>query len=196
MNAPSPVSLSPQMIAILAKSKQVMNKSLNDKPIINKNVQESVNEAYSYDTTTYDERDERDPEYAQHAPSEIVMPQNFDREHIMASKLPQNIKEAMINNPIAKVNPLGVSQEVIEAINPNSRKSPAPQPRQVVNENRVQNNSDMITISRSELQEMINTSLMTFLKTNYEKALTESAITKTINLLIKEGKITVKKKIT
>jgi hypothetical protein len=35
---------------------------------------------------------------------------------------------------------------------------------------------------------------MNFLKSSYEKKLTESAITKTINLLIKEGKITTKKK--
>jgi hypothetical protein len=45
--------------------------------------------------------------------------QNFSREHIMASKLPQNIKEAMINRPIDKPS-MGTSfsAEDIEEINP------------------------------------------------------------------------------
>jgi hypothetical protein len=114
----------------------------------------------------------------------------------MASKLPANIKEAMIKNPIARPSMSGVlTQDVIEAINPNARKS-APQPRQMVSEARTTQpvDSDLITISRSELKEIMNETLVNFLKTNYEKSLTEAAITKTINLLIKEGKIGVKKK--
>lgn len=196
---PAPVVMTPQMIALLAKSKQVMNKSLNDNPIINKNAAPALSESYVADSTPiYSESDEREPIYNDYAPrpSSVAPPENFSREHIMASKLPANIKEAMIKNPIARASMAGtLSQEAIEAINPNARKA-APQPRQMVSEGRTTKSvdSDLITISRSELKEIMNETLVSFLKTNYEKSLTEAAITKTINLLIKEGKIGVKKK--
>ena len=198
--SPSPVVMTPQMIAILAKSKQVMNKSLADKPIAVKNVAPALSESYAVESTPmYSESDEREPNYNNDyapRPSTIAPPENFSREHIMASKLPANIKEAMIKNPIARPSMTGVmTQDVIEAINPNATRA-TPQPRQIVSEGRVQQpaNSDMITISRTELKEIMNETLVSFLKTNYEKSLTEAAITKTINLLIKEGKIGVKKK--
>jgi hypothetical protein len=196
---PAPVVMTPQMIALLTKSKQVMNKSLNDKPIIVKDVAPALSETYAVDNSPiYNESDEREPNYNDYTPrpSTVAPPENFSREHIMASKLPANIKEAMIKNPIARPSMSGVlTQDVIEAINPNARKS-APQPRQMVNETRTTQpvDSDLITISRSELKEIMNETLVNFLKTNYEKSLTEAAITKTINLLIKEGKIGVKKK--
>jgi hypothetical protein len=41
---------------------------------------------------------------------------------------------------------------------------------------------------------MINEGISTFFKQVYDKTLTEETIKKTINLLIKEGKIGVKKK--
>lgn len=194
---PAPVVMTPQMIALLAKSKQVMNKSLNDKPIVSKHTQE-VSESYNYDSTPiYAESDEREPNYNQYAPTPVSAAplQNFSKEHIMASKLPDNIKEAMIKKPIARAEMTGLSQEAIEAINPTARKA-TPQPRQMVSENRTTQSvdSDLITISRNELKEIMNETLVSFLKTNYEKSLTEAAITKTINLLIKEGKIGVKKK--
>ena len=173
------------------------NKSLNDKPIVSKHTQE-VSESYDYDTTPiYAESDEREPNYNQYAPTPVSAAplQNFSKEHIMASNLPDNIKEAMIKKPIARAEMTGLSQEAIEAINPTARKA-TPQPRQMVSEGRATQpaNSDMITISRTELKEIMNETLVNFLKTNYEKSLTEAAITKTINLLIKEGKISVKKK--
>jgi hypothetical protein len=196
---PAPVIMTPQMIALLAKSKQVMNKSLSDNPITLKNAAPALSETYAVDNSPiYSESDEREPNYNDYSPrpSTVAPPENFSREHIMASKLPANIKEAMIKNPIARPSMGGtLSQEAIEAINPNARKS-APQPKQMVNEGRTTQSvdSDLITISRSELKEIMNETLVSFLKTNYEKSLTEAAITKTINLLIKEGKIGVKKK--
>jgi hypothetical protein len=196
---PAPVIMTPQMIALLAKSKQVMNKSLADKPIPVNNVAPALSESYAVENTPmYSESDERELNYSDYTsrPATIAPPENFSREHIMASKLPANIKEAMIKNPIARPSMGGtLSQEAIEAINPNARKA-TPQPRQIVSEGRITqpSNSDLITISRSELKEIMNETLVSFLKTNYEKSLTEAAITKTINLLIKEGKIGVKKK--
>lgn len=188
---PAPVNLS-ALKNILAKSKQVMNKVENISPSAPKNTQR-VNES-QYSNVGYDEKDEREPEYQQYSPSSEPAPlQNFSREHIMASNLPQNVKEAMINKPIAKVSMANTSfsLEDVQDINPRTQ----PQ-RQVVNEGRPAqvSNSDLITISRGELKEIMNETLVNFLKSSYEKSLTEAAITKTINLLIKEGKIGVKKK--
>ena len=169
---PAPVVMTPAMIALLAKSKQVMNKSLNDKPIVNKNTQ-SVTEAIAYDNSPiYSESDEREPNYNNEyeaAPAAVAPLQNYSAEHIMASKLPANIKEAMIKKPIARVGTQGLSQDVIDAINPSAKKQ-VPQPRQIVNENRQipqpTQNSDLITISRSELKEIMNETLVNFLKSN------------------------------
>ncbi len=52
----------------------------------------------------------------------------------------------------------------------------------------------MVTLSRGELKELINETLINFLKNNYEKNLTETTIKRTINLLIKEGKLGTAKK--
>ena len=69
------------------------------------------------------------------------------------------------------------------------------QDRPIVNENiQRPQGSEMITISKTELKEMINEGINTFFKQVYDKTLTEETIKKTINLLIKEGKITTKKK--
>ena len=200
MNTPAPVVMTPQMIALLAKSKQVMNKSLADKPIAVKNAAPAISESYA--TPIYSESDEREPNYDDYAPrpATIAPPENFSVEHIMASNLPANVKEAMIKNPIARPSMTGaLTQDIIEAINPNARRTaqPVPQQRQMVSEAArpaQRNDSDLITISRSELKEIMNETLVNFLKTNYEKSLTEAAITRTINFLIKEGKIGVKKK--
>ena len=196
---PAPVVMTPAMIALLAKSKQVMNKSLNDKPIVNKNTQ-SVTESVAYDNSPiYNESDEREPNYDEYAsaPAAVAPLQNYSAEHIMASKLPANIKEAMIKKPIARVGTQGLSQDVIDAINPSAKRQ-APQPRQIVNESRqasqVTQNSDLITISRGELKEIMNETLVNFLKSSYDKKITEAAISKTINTLIKEGIISGKKK--
>jgi hypothetical protein len=64
-------------------------------------------------------------------------------------------------------------------------------PRQAINENV---NSDMITISTVDLQNMIDESINRFFKQVYDKTVTEETIKKTINTLIKEGKIQTKRK--
>jgi hypothetical protein len=52
----------------------------------------------------------------------------------------------------------------------------------------------MITISRVDLQNMIDESINRFFKQVYDKTVTEETIKKTINTLIKEGKIQTKRK--
>jgi hypothetical protein len=202
MTQPAPVDIS-ALTGLLANAKKVMDASQQKNPIVSKHTT-TVDESYDkgYSSPTYDARDEREPTYEQAAPKPIAPLQNFSAEHIMASKLPQNVKEAMINRPIEKVSNFAAVNNLSEAeilkINPNAKiAGRTPAPAQIpLQENRSQNsNSDMITISRSELKEIMNETLVNFLKSNYEKTLTEKAITNTINLLIKEGKIVTKKKV-
>ena len=69
-------------------------------------------------------------------------------------------------------------------------------PKQVINEASFpsrSSNSDLITVSKAELKAMINESIVTFLAQSYNKTLSEEVIKKTMNILIKEGKLTLRK---
>lgn len=197
MEIPNQVNLGP-LEALLAKSRLVMNKVENDKPIKQTGVSE-INESKSlqtsYSAPIYDESDEREPEYDSYVPSQgnsFQAPTNYTPEQIMASNLPQNVKEAMLKTPIPRFSspPSNVSVEQISRMT----KTPINEGRKVISE--TSNKSDMITVSKKELKELINETLVTFLKGNYEKTITEATIAKTINLLIKEGKINTKRKTT
>ena len=127
--------------------------------------------------------------------------EDYTDEQVRNSKLPQAIKDAMIKNKIPKATMASSSfslesvSELIEQEKPMGFVKQ--QPRRQVTENIISNNnynSDMITISKTELKSMINESLAQFFKQSYDKTLTEDAIKKTINMLIKEGKISVNKK--
>ena len=118
----------------------------------------------------------------------------YTEEQVKNSKLPQVIKEAMLKNPIPQLQ-MPPSKFSLEDLGDLVEK-PAPRTKKPISENRslVSSNSDMITISRTELKEMINESLVQFLTNAYNKNLTEEVIKRTINTLIKEGKLSVKKK--
>lgn len=202
METPQPVNLA-ALSGILAKSRQVMAKVETDKPV--KQTKGSVM-TEGYDSgygAVYDERDEREPVYENYQyqqPQESTFDptnvQDYTEEQVMKSNLPPNVKEAMLKNRIPRLvaPPSKFTAEDISRITGVPLKQPS-QPRQMVNEN-IQRpmGSDMITISKSELKEMINEGISTFFKQVYDKTLTEETIKKTINLLIKEGKINVKKK--
>lgn len=196
MDTPTPVNLS-ALSGILAKSRQVMAKIDGDKPI----KQSSENRmTESYDNG-YDESDEREPVYenyeAQQGSFDPTNVQDYTEEQVMNSNLPANIKEAMLKNRIPRLSapPSKFTAEDISRITGAPIKKPMA-PKQMVSENiqRPQNSSDMITVSKTELKEMINEGISTFFKQVYDKTLTEETIKKTINLLIKEGKIVTKKK--
>jgi hypothetical protein len=150
-----------------------------------------------YDNTpVYSEADEREPIYEnyQSAPQSAVANSNYTPEQIMASNLPPAIKEAMLNKPIPRLSgpPSKVSAEAIAKLTGATiRKPNEGNPRQVIKEG---TNSDMITINRVDLQNMIDESINRFFKQVYDKTVTEETIKKTINTLIKEGKIQTKRK--
>jgi len=204
---PQPVNLS-ALQGLLAKSKQVMQKVEGDMPTPTR--RESMNESYSniYDSGFYNENDEREPVYESYLPSnpnetEYQAPTDYTAEMVQNSRLPDAIKAIMIAKPIPQVSMTGgVSVEQIARMtrkNLNDTKQ-APQalpPRQQPIRENIQQprgNSEMITISKTELKDMINEGISTFFKQIYDKTLTEETIKKTITTLIKEGIIPTKKK--
>lgn len=183
METPAPVNIN-ALKGILANAKKVMNKV------------ETTNPIELSETTKRQIAMESQEEPIREA---IAAPQGYTREQVMASKLPPAVKEAMIKNPIPQLT-MPPSKFTLEDMSdledvpmtPNKKRTPVTQ----INETQrlTNSNSDLITISRSELNSIINENLAKFFKQSYDKNLTEEAIKKTINMLIKEGKLTIKKK--
>lgn len=198
---PRPVDVN-ALSGILGKARQVMNvvesrepekKASNSKDF---DPRESYNQPMFYDTPVYSEHDEREPIYENYQPASngVIPNNNYTPEQVMSSNLPPAVKEAMLNKPIPRLSgpPSKVSAEAIAKLTGASiRKPNEGRQRQMLSENA---NSDMITISRADLQNMIDESINRFFKQVYDKTVTEETIKKTINTLIKEGKIQTKRK--
>ena len=213
MEIPKPVDLG-ALSGLLAKSKQVMNvvesRAPEKKPEKGRDFdpRESYNQSMFGDdimmrqsqanAQIYSESDEKEPIYETYQSKAQGPVQNLDYtpEQIMASNLPPIVKEAMLKNPIPRLSgpPSKVSAEDIARMTGAKIRTPQSQPQKQRLTESV-DNSDMITVSRGQLQDMINESINTFFKQTYDKTVTEEAIKKTINLLIKEGKIQTKRKI-
>jgi hypothetical protein len=203
MDIPKPVDIG-ALSALLGKAKQVMNVVESRAPEKKQergrdyDPRESYNQSMFDNAPIYNESDEREPiyeNYQQSAPQGVVQNHDYTPEQIMASNLPPIVKEAMLKNPIPRLSgpPSKVSAEDIARLTGAKIRTPQQQQRQVISEGRM--GDDMITISKSQLQDMINESINTFFKQTYNKTITEETIKKTINLLIKEGKIQTKRKI-
>lgn len=187
METPAPVNLS-ALKNILANAKKVMSKvETNDfttghvdaRALTEEGVMELHNEGVTRPAST-----------------PINESHDYTEDQVRNSKLPPAIKDAMLKNKIPKVSLANTSfslNDVSDLVEKPMGLPKTPVTRRQVNENI--NNSDMITISRTELKSMINECLAQFFKQSYDKSLTEDTIAKTINALIKEGKLTVKKKI-
>jgi hypothetical protein len=198
MDTPPPVNLNnPALIALLTRSKKLMEKVENN----------------DYTTGHVDSRALNEDGVRQMQNEGVVRPQSmasnssvsedYTDEQVRNSKLPQAIKDAMINKKIPKASmnnsafSLENVSEMLEQEKPMGfvkQQTRKPVTENVISNNTYSSNSDMITISKSELKSMINESLAQFFKQSYDKTLTEDAIKKTINMLIKEGKISVKQK--
>jgi hypothetical protein len=198
METPAPVNVN-LLKNILAKSKAVMA-AVEDKSPTKKASRQRVDEDYednSYrNQPVYDERDEREPEYKtpslrDYQPNASTQPKMYTAEQVMASNLPQAVKEAMIKNPIPQLQG-PPSKFTLEDMSDLVEK-PVAKPRKQLNEDSKPSN-DMITISKTELKAMINEAIGQFFTQAYNKNLTEAAIKKTISTLINEGKLNVKKK--
>ena len=198
MDTPAPVNIA-ALKGILANAKKVMNKI--EENSVPKNGKKTVRENYddydSYQEPVYNERDEREPNYEQFSPKpqSSMQPQMYTAEQVMSSNLPANIKEAMIKNPIPQLQgpPSSFSLEDLDELveKPQSKfKSPGVPLRESSG-----NHQPQMSIDPNMLKAMVKEAVAEYFKESYEKRITEAAIAKTINLLIKEGKIQTKKKI-
>ena len=114
-----------------------------------------------------------------------------NKEAIMNSKMPESIKKAMLENPIAqpKMGHTFNLDDVSDLID--EKPMPAPTSKvQNVNENIRSNNT--FNVTEDSLRDMIKDVLIEYLAGDYQKTITEGVIKKTINTLIKEGKIKTK----
>ena len=198
---PKPVDVN-ALSGILGKARQVMNVVESREPEQKQkksrdfDPRESYNQSMFDNSPIYSESDEREPIYENHQQnsSGVISNNNYTPEQIMASKLPPAIKEAMLKKPIPRLSgpPSKVSAEAIAKLTGATiRKPNETRPKQRLTESF---DSDMITVSRTDLQNMIDESINRFFKQVYDKTVTEETIKKTINTLIKEGKIQTKRK--
>ena len=119
---------------------------------------------------------------------------DYTAEDIMNSKLPPIVKEAMLKNPIPRPS-MSFSKFSLEGLEDLVEKPIGkPAARQPIRESQRPVNSDMITISKAELNEMIDNRVNSILANMFAKTITEQAIKKTVSTLINEGKLSVKKK--
>jgi hypothetical protein len=200
---PKPVDVSAlERLGILNKAKQVMNVVESREPEKKAtkgrdfDPRESYNQSMFDDSPIYNESDEKEPLYENHQTNTngVISNNNYTAEQIMASNLPPIVKEAMLKNPIPRLSgpPSKVSAEAIAKLTGATIRKPNEiGQRKVLRESE---NSEMITISRVDLQNMIDESINRFFKQVYDKTVTEETIKKTINTLIKEGKIQTKRK--
>lgn len=195
MDTPAPVNLA-ALKGILANAKKVMNKV--EENTVPKGSNKTIREEYnSYQEPIYNESDEREPIYEQFSPQpqSSMQPQMYTAEQVMASNLPPAVKEAMLKNPIPQLQgpPSKFSLEdlgdLIEKPK-NNYKSPGVPLRESSG-----NYQPQMSIDPNMLKEMVKEAVAEYFKESYEKKITEAAIAKTINLLIREGKIQTKKKI-
>lgn len=174
MDVPKPVDLN-RLKSILGGAKQVMDKVNGQSPERSNN---TMVETYSQPVQT---------------------PIDYSEDRINNTKMPDAIKKMMIENPPVAMDmnysfsASDVGELAEKPMNENYK-------RPVVNKQQVNNsNSDLITISVTQLNEMINKAvdarLLDFMTQTFTKSLSEKVISKTVTTLINEGKInTVKKK--
>jgi len=202
MDTPAPVDIN-KLKSILGNAKKIMKAADEKFPEKKANrVTEGLSSTYAPSTPIYDERDEREPEYhtpdmSKYALHEEQNVRDYTEEDVMNSKLPPIVKEAMLKKPIPKAS-LSFSKfslDGLEDLVEKPAQRPTQQPRQINESARKQDwGSGMVTISVDELNEMIDKRVNEVIAKMFVKTLTEQTVKKTVNTLINEGKLNVKKK--
>jgi hypothetical protein len=186
METPQPVDLN-RLKGILSNAKKVMK--VTDEKFPTKTTSKTTQEpVYEHTGPIYDETDEKEPIYENYSGNKHNSDGSYTEEQVLNSKLPQAIKEIMIKKPIPKINSLPQKftlDELSDLV-----ETPKKQKR-IVNENT--SNGDKITISISELNNLIDQRVNKILAEQLMKNISEQAVKKTITTLIREGKLTNKK---
>lgn len=191
MNEPVPVDVN-RLKSILNNAKSIMNKvdtgSYSEGHIDESLLRQSNENLVESPGGTYTPNRQNNQQVEQQQQQQInySQPPTITEEQIRNSKLPESIKNAYLNNPIPQLNSLNPTftlEDVQDII---------PQRNRKINEG-VQNKNTGMNINEDRLREMIKEVLIEYLSKDYSKNLTENVIKKTINTLIKEGKIHTKK---
>lgn len=182
MNAiPQPADLS-KLKGILGKAKAVMN-TVEEGNFKKGNIDESI---LTQDTSSY--ANTLTPQMGNNNFNTPVnnVQRPITEEAIRKSKMPEAIKKAMLENPIQQptINHTFSLDDVSDLIAPSKNME-----TRRVNESAVKQSNDNVVVSKELLKEMIKDVLIEYLTNDFSKQLTENAIKKTINTLIKEGKI-------
>ena len=195
---PQPADLS-RLKGILGKAKQVMN-TVNEGSYQTGNVDASslVQNTDNYTQTPAQGQPQHTNQMA-NQPTAYV-PNNsaskvITQEAINKSGMPDEIKRAMMENQIQQpdMNHSFTLDDVSELIEDKPLPAPSnkrPVKRPVNNSNQQNGN---ININETKLRDMIKDVLIEYLSGNYTQNITEGVIKKTINTLIKEGKIKTKR---
>lgn len=205
METPTPIDLS-KLKGILSGAKKLINKvetgdyttgHINERALTDTGVQEMYNEGYHRPAQSHSQMNEQE---------------NYTEDQVRNSNLPAVIKEAMIKNPIPKINvnpfaPNSFSLDDVADLQekpvgyPQSRKQAprqqAPRQQQRLNE-QAYYPQDTISVTKEQLREMVdelvNEKMISYLMKMSAERITENAVKKTLNALVKEGKLTAKKK--
>ena len=187
---PPPVDLN-KLKSILGASKAIMNKV----------------ESGNFETGHIDPRALNEDGIEELRASGVVRPQsntpsvNYNAETVQNSRLPDAVKKIMLEKPIPQLTNPNYTFS-LDDVKELANDKPVPYPKTPKTNPRVisesSNGSDYITISKTELNEMVsnivNEKLLEFFSKSYNKAMTEETVKKTISVLVKEGRLTPKKK--
>ena len=191
MNTPTPIDVS-KLKGILGNAKKLMNKV----------------ETGNYETGHVDGRALTEDGVKQLQAEGVRRPSaqsqgqgqpQINESNIKNSRLPESIKKAMLENPIAQPNGMTHTFTLDDVYDiADEKPMPLPQARkQSVHENvnYQQPQQNVVGYNDNELRAMMKDVLIEYLSNEYSKNLTESVIKQTISTLINEGKITTKKKV-
>lgn len=199
MEIPKPIDVT-RLQGILGSAKAIMNKV----------------ETGDYETGSVDPRALSEDGVQEMMAEGITRPQQSVAPNMQAnqplyknmesSKMPTAIKEAMMKNPIPQGNGLNHTFN-LEDVQPQAQQqqqqqapqkypsTPNTNPQQQVQQQTIgANDNGTFTVSESALRAIVNDMLLEFMTKTFAQSLSEDVIKKTIGTLIKEGKISVKKK--
>jgi len=194
---PQPVDMS-RLKGILGKAKNIM-KTVNEGAYQSGNVDSSK---ITQDTSNYVASPNGSAPVTQQPGQPQPQQQDPTRQSgqiseaaLAKSGMPQAVKDLMRNNPIVQSNPMMPASFNLEDMGDLVTQpvpAPAKQPQQRMNENMISQTNDKFAVSEAALRGIIKDVLVEYLAADYSKNLTEGVIKKTINTLIKEGKIKTK----
>lgn len=183
---PTPIDLN-KLKGILGNAKKVMNKV----------------ETGNYQTGNVDGRALTEDGVAQLQAEGVRRPavnpsHNINESAIDNSRLPESVKKAMKENPIPQ--PMGINHtfsldDVYDIADEKPMPTPQARPKMVQENYQQPVQQNFGGYSENVLKAMMKDVLIEYLSNEYAKNLTEEVIKQTITTLIKEGKITTKKRV-